>query len=522
MNVSERAAIRLIWGALALGLIGFAPFVPANHDESQYLAAAVLTRSGLPFIDYLYLQTPLQPFFTAPIAALFSGYSFIALRIATAVAGLATLWFVFGCQRQLGVNERTALAATTLLALTHTFLFGATVVRNDILPALLLAGGMYAALAAMAGRRPVLLWMVAGLAFGAAVGTKVSYALPAIGVGVFLLVDVLRRRDRVSVILASACALGALISFVPLALLYAKAPAAFIYGVIDFGAEAPFQWYRLKGHGHRLGIDWKLIDTTAILLRGPACVALVVVASTAFRRGKRDGPHLLLDLLVITGLAAALLPTPTWKQYLMPLLPPLFVRLGFAWQEGVVAGRWRRITIRAFALSALVGLAQPVLWGWWLVAGSANSVTMTREAHWIGERLRAAGARGSIATLTPQVTLDSGFALDPRFAPGPFAYRSGDMLSDEEQRTFLIVSPRTLDRFLAERPPAALVTGYEVDRTNLEGGLRAFAWRNGYRRVHSPFGKAELFIRPAKASPIRAHYSSSSSTTTDSPPLAGK
>ena len=141
-----RTPLLLIWGAMALGAIGLALIAPVNHDESQYLAAAVFNRSRFPFVDYLYLQTPLQPFLAAPIAALTVGYNFIALRIATAGVAMATLWLVFRCQRLLGVEQRPALAFTMLLALTYSFQFGATVVRNDILPALLLGLGQYLAL----------------------------------------------------------------------------------------------------------------------------------------------------------------------------------------------------------------------------------------------------------------------------------------------------------------------------------------------------------------------------------------
>ena len=492
-----RISPKLMWGLMILGLIGLAPIVPVNHDESQYLAAAALTRSGLPFVDFLHLQTPLQSFVTAPIAALSGGYSYIVLRIATAIAALATLWLVFRCQRRLGVDERTAICTTALLSLTYSFQFGATLVRNDMMPALLLTIGLLAAIAAIDGRRSASLWAIVGLAFSAAVGTKLSYAVPAAAVGLFHLVTVVQCRRRRSLIDASACALGALVGMVPVAIIFAQAPAAFIYGVLDYGAEAPFQWYRSIGLDYRLGFDWKLLDTAIVLLRGPACVALAVVASTLFKRGKRAGSHLLLDLLVVAGVIAALLPTPTWRQYLIPLLPILFVRLGLAWEEGAVAGRWRRKVIAAFCLTAIIGLVQPVLWASRIVAGKNNPIRMTREAHWIGARLRVAGAQGAVATLSPHAVVDSGFALDPRFANGPFAYRSGDLLSDDEQRALHTVSPRTLDRFLAERPPGAIVTGYEgSELISLDHGLRSFAVDNGYRLERSPFGGAELFVRP--------------------------
>lgn len=501
--MSVRARL-LSWGGLAATLIFLALIAPLNHDESQYLAAAELTRSGRPFVDFLYLQTPLQPYLTAPIAALADGYALIALRIATALMALATLWFVFSAQRRMGVGEKTAIGATLLLALTYSFQFGATVVRNDMLPAMLLALGTYAAVAAIAGGRRKWLWTAAGLALGAAASSKISYAVPAAALGLFHLILVLQRRDRNSLIDASACAAGALIGLLPIALSFMAAPQAFHYGVFEFGAQGPFHWYRLNGVGYRLGLDWKLIDTATALARGPAGIALVVVAWAAFRRTKRSDSRLLLDLLIVGGLVAALLPTPTWRQYLIPLLPPLFVRLGLAWQDGAVSGRWRTIVLGAFVITGIVGLVQPVQWMSRLTKGKANPITVTREAHWIGDRLRAANRQGDVATLSPQVVIDSGFPLDGRFAAGPFLYRSGDLLSDEQQRAFRVVSPRTLDRFLSERPPVAIVTGYEgrdkMNRIELDARLRSWAIRNGYRLERSPFGKAELYLRSA-ASP---------------------
>ena len=490
----------LTWALLAVLFLGFAPVVPVNHDESQYLGAAALTYPGLPYIDYPYMQTPLQPLLTAPIAKLAGIYSFIALRLITALMALATLWLIFRSQRLLGVGQATAVAMAVLVAATYSFQFSATLVRNDILPVMLEALGLFLALAALTGIGRPRNWLLSGLAFGAAAGAKISFALPAFAVGIYHLVTVARRRDKGALTDAVACAAGAFISFLPVALLYWQAPAAFRYGVLEFGATAPHYWYELNGIGYRLGLDWKAIDTATVLWRGPAWVALVVVAIVIVRRSERESRHLLLDLLVVGGLVAALLPTPTWRQYLLPLLPPLFVRFGLIWEEGSIAARWRRIVAVLCALASIHGVLQPATWGKRIAKGKPTPVSMTREAHWIGQRLRESGSQGEIATLSPQVVVDSGFPLDPRFAPGPFAYRSGNLLTEARQREFGIVAPATLDRFLTERPPAAIVTGYEsraqFDKIDLDEGLRQFALRNGYRMHQSPFGAAQLFVRP--------------------------
>lgn len=514
----------LVWGALILLFVGFAPIAPVNHDESQYLAAAALTGPGLPYIHYPYLQTPLQPLFTAPIAALADGNAFVALRLATALMALAALWFVFRTQISLGIRQPTALGTTMLMALTYSFQFGATLVRNDMLPLLLMSVGLYGGVVALSGSRRNHLWAISGVAFGAAAGTKLSYAVPALAVGIYHLISLWRHRDRGSAVDAASCALGAAVSFVPVALLFLQAPEAFRYGVFEFGAQGPFHWYRLNGIGYRLGLDWKLYDTAIVMLRGPASVAIVVVGAIAIRRRDRESRHLFLDLLIIGGLVAALLPTPTWRQYLLPLLPPLFVRFGLAWKEQAIGERWRRIVLGLCVITAIHGVVQPVTWALRIAKGKPTPVDMTREAHWIGERIRAAGVHGEIATLSPQVTIDSGYPLDPRFAAGPFAYRSGNLLSDAKQIEVGIVSPRTLDRFLAERPPAAIVTGYEsraqFDEIDLDEGLRAFAVKNGYRLEASPIGPAQLYLRQAGSDGGDQPSSSSSSIATL--PLAGR
>ena len=60
-----------LWLLLALALAALAMARPIDHDESQYVAAAVLSAHGLmPYRDFAYLQTPLQPLLFAPIASL--------------------------------------------------------------------------------------------------------------------------------------------------------------------------------------------------------------------------------------------------------------------------------------------------------------------------------------------------------------------------------------------------------------------------------------------------------------------
>ena len=117
----------LPWLAVALLLTTLAFITPVNHDEDQYVAAAWARAQGLrPFGDFMYLQTPLQPRLTALIFSATEGWSFIALRLVNAAAGLLTLVFVYARLRADSVDQLPALATTALLASCVPFLFEGT------------------------------------------------------------------------------------------------------------------------------------------------------------------------------------------------------------------------------------------------------------------------------------------------------------------------------------------------------------------------------------------------------------
>jgi hypothetical protein len=125
---------------------------------------------------------------------------------------------------------------------------------------------------------------------------------------------------------------------------------------------------------------------------------------------------------------------------------------------------------------------------------------MTTEARWIGDRLRLAGAEGAVATLSPAVVLDSGYALDRRFATGVFVFRTADALDAARLGRLNLVSPATLAASLDRLPPAAIVTGYESTfgaKTWPDEAMRRYARSRGYCLTRSPLGPAELYIRPA-------------------------
>ena len=495
-RVSATGALVLLAALLA----GLSLVAPLNHDEGQYLAAAALAAEWRPYRDFLHLQTPLQIYLFAPLAAIAEDQVLMLLRFVTALCGAGTLAFVYLAQRRLGVSLKVALLCTLLLALSPPFLFGASVVRNDALPAMLEAAALLAGAAALRSAKGgwrLSLWFLAGASLGLAASAKVSYLLPLAGLALFHLPRLLNREVQEG--LASAA--GAMFGLLPILAARAAAPEAFDYGVFGYALQAPFDWYAETGAAHRLTLPNKLWDVGKIVALAPAGAALTFLAVRRWKsRGKADEAETLLGLFVLAGLAAALLPTPTWPQYVVPLLPPLFVALGLELTRTPPRAAARKLLIGAFLLSGLAGLAETAnrLLG---DSGMAPPAA-AREAQWIGGWMRASGAAGRIATLSPQMVLGSGFPLDRRFAAGPFFYRTGDGVPAEQQRRLHALSPATLAKFLDEAPPAAIVTGYEGNSRgrDLDAPLRAYAKSRGYKAERSPVGRATLYLAPSGAS----------------------
>lgn len=463
---------RVILIAVAAVLLLLAIARPIDHDESQYVTAAVLSAKGLlPYRDYAYLQTPLQPLLFAPVAGLAGTWTWPALRLVNAVLAALAVAGVYAAARRAGAGQRAALAGAIGFAACDILLFSAGTARNDALPSALLAGALVAI-----ARRDVTRGhaVLAGLLLAAAAAAKVSYALPAAAYGMWTLLRAERR--------PLWTALGALPVTAFVAGMWALAPADFVFGVFTFPAEAPADYY--ADRPWKLSMAAKLIDTLKFLALGPALIALLL---TVRDRG-RAGPWL---WLATAGLVAALLPQPTWRQYLLPALPPLFVAAALA-IERRVPGRRVRMAAGVLAVAGLVPSLAALFGGTGIVAAM---------------RERAAIARvvpvGPIATLSPQFVADP----DPRFATGPFAFRIRAFLPPAEQAPRRVVTPSTMDAQFGSTPPAAILVGGEGAWTSgdptLEAPMAAWAARRGWRRLPVS-ARFDLWLPPQAARARRA------------------
>ncbi len=469
----------LLMLGLAFLLIALALLRPVDHDESQYVAAATLTAHGLlPYRDFAYLQTPLQPYLFAPIAALAGTWTWPALRIINALLGLATIAAVHRAARIGGADTRAATIATALFATCDILLFSIGTARNDALPVACLALALPAIVRTardQASRRDAVL---IGALLAAAATAKISYALPALTYGIWTLF----RADR-----RPWWTLLGTLPFVALTTaLFLQAPEGFLFGVLGFPGQAPTEWYQARPW--KLSNAAKIIDTAKFLALGPALLA--IVATT----GRRHRWHLILDLLILAGLIAALAPVPTWRQYLLPMLPALFVRLALVWHAHP-PGKAMRITAVVFACAGLAPTLEAV------ASGGIPMLDAMRDAAGVRQTLEREQITGPVATLSPQFL--PGRAIDARFATGPFYFRSTALLNAHQEYQLHLVSHARIA--LLGHPPAILTGGegaWSSGDDRIDGALAAYAVRQGYRAVAVPGTRFTLYVAPASPRPV--------------------
>lgn len=491
------------FAALLVGLLLIALVHPISLDESQYVPATAFASEGLlPYRDFAYLQTPLQPFIFAPLNWFFPGHLFLACRIANALLAFATTLVVHATSRRLGAAREPALVASFLLPTCYAFLWGAGVGRNDMLPAMLLAAGLWAWVSA--GRSWKL--FAAGIALGLAAGVKISYALPAAAAVCASLMS-RHEPDRRKLLWVIA---GGLLALTPALALALAAPRAFLFEAFEFPARAPVLWYHEMGGDWRLG-PFRLFHLLAVAAMGPALLAFVEVARRIHRHPRdwlHDSNRRLLLAAAAGGLLSALLNRPFQTQYLIPALPPLFMMLALCLSDGQPIGLGRRV---AWTISVSAGLLIPIAWiGRAAVNRDAPAVVVDKTSRQLGAALRATGARGPVASFYGAYVIDSGCRLDRRFAAGPVLFRTHGMISAADANHWHIVT-RDAMKGLSAIPPGAFV-GPAGPRDDDPVKVRKFAAsdalllatadRLGYKAA-AWVGALTIWLRPMVAVPAR-------------------
>jgi hypothetical protein len=498
---AKRAALAIaLAGWILLSLIALTR--PANTDEGQYLAAARLVAEGwIPYIDFPYLQTPLQPYLVAPVALIAPGWLFIGARLVNSVAIAVAAWLIGRTCAAVAGNRHAAWVVTLLVLASDCVLLGGSVARNDAIPFLFFAAGLerlYDTGGQISRGRAFL----AGLLIACAASTKISYG-PAAGVaGILALISWALGRRRglrgAEVAFLSGVALGVL----PDVLFFLAAPDRFLFYVIRYSVEAVTAWSTLNGELDRLGWAARAMDLLDFLRQGP--LLLLLFAALLIWRGRRlnGGPRPLgigLMPILFASILGVVLPMPAYRQYVIPMVAPLFIWVAAFGADtfNKIFERRRHQVVLAAMVIVVVGLGFERTLKLELKAESGQRpFALERRAHQIGTDVRAAGLE-RIAGLDAATLVDSGLPLDRRFATGPFLFRAGNLAACSDA-ALCPVTYASLNRLDSDPPDAVLTGAHRLEPHGLPGGfdslMDSWARSRGWAEVRLG-GGYQLWLR---------------------------
>ncbi len=492
------AAIALLFMVAGMLVLGLALSKPLSHDEHQFIASGALLadRLLLPYRDEPYFHTPLLTFVNAALFKLV-GVHLLAARLWSSASALAMLALVFGtAMRLLGelppVRRVSLAAAAVLLVLASPlFAFTSGYAWNHDFAVLLAVGAALALLRGVEGRPDARSVFAAGALLALAAGVRLSMApLAAPFLAAALLSGAPGQRRRLR--LGAACLAGLAAGALPTLILFALAPAQFLFGNFRY-PELNTQFRLQTGYPEAMSAADKLAFLGSHVISQPAVLALLALflatALLALVRGRprrvdRLRVGFVLALLPFL-LAGALAPTPSFIQYFYVFVP--FIVLGFVFGLAALA-RERGIGLPLVGL-LVVAIA---LGGLGSIEDDGRAVRLatgrTPEPIAVG-RVGAAVAsvvgHGPVLTLSPAYALEGGVAVYPSFVTGPFAWRTASLLTPRERAQFGLVAPDDLARALTEAPPVGVLVGLEGGQ---DAALVDYARARGYRAFGMPEG----------------------------------
>jgi 4-amino-4-deoxy-L-arabinose transferase-like glycosyltransferase len=501
------AVKKILWAALAAALFGLvfalsfsrAMRAGGNHDEHQFIASAqLLVEHGLlPYRDYAYFHLP-NLIFVYGLLFKFTTYKLLAARLLSAVCvtAMAGLVFYFSMDLFRQASKTMALAAgfgAVFLLLANPLLaYAGTFAWNHSL-AMFLA--LLAAILLWQGaRRSRPGWWVlgSGLCLGLAVATRLSFlsALLPFVVGLYFYPGDRPVKRWVGLVVYLSVGFG--LAMLPTLLLFAIAPAQFIFG--NFTYPNLNTIYRAEigffGPPNPMTSFEKLAYFGEQILPQPGNLLLFVAllfwgytsGLVELWRRKRDRFAFIFILLLAPFVGwGALLPTPAWDQYYAAAVPfaVLAIVLGLAAlvrRYPAQSGWFLAIFLQMVILANVYQLGDYRRMTFLLHPEAWRPLIF----HELGVQVSELSQGGKVLTLSPLYPLEGGAPIYAEFATGPFAWRTASWLTPPERSTFKMISEEDLEGLLETQAPSAILVGFEP---LLEEPLIEYALAHGYSWV---------------------------------------
>jgi len=476
------------------------------HDEHQFVASAVLLADHglLPYRDYPYFHMPHLVFVNAGFFSL-TDHRFLAARLVSVASAALTIGLLFtattaalgawSSARRLAVGA----AAVVLLVANPLFIYTSGRAWNHDLPTLLTMLAVLVHLAALgAPARVRILFAASGFLIGAAAGTRLTYllAVPAFALTVLFVRGGRTIRERA--VLLSWHGLGLALGLLPALVLLVASPERFVFGNLGYPA-ASARLLRAMTFRDKLGYLNGLVAESGQLALAIALV-LVVPWKAALTSRLDDAPALRVRFTLLVALcllAGAFAVTPSQRQYFYAPVPFVILAavLGLAWRldrdDGPGPGLHARVLLVAAVVAAAYGYHQ-----YQRYPLRAVDRWLPMRVHQVGLEIARRVGRGPVLTLAPIWAIEGGADTYPELATGPFAWRTGHLLQPSRRQRLGIVSPAELPELLRDRPPAAILVGFEG---GLEVPFLEYVRERGYRPIELPGGDGGvLWLEPTR------------------------
>ena len=507
-----------------------------SHDENQFIAAGqMLAYHGLiPYLNYPYTHMPYAVAFYALTAAV-SNYDFLAGRIFTAVVWLLCTLLIVAIfrliSRKLTLLSKDGPSFPQLLwefiivgvFLNHPasrFVFGAAL--NHSLSTLFSLLALWIYIRGIGQKyfsngAP----FYSGICICLAALIRFNYASLIIVLLVLWLAYAFAARSSQYLRILVPHLGGLLMAAIPALGLMALAPNGFYYTNLVY-IRLNTVYYQELLYRSNMSLASKITSFFSAVVHTPIDVLLYVVliytAIVSLIRFRQAGLHadaagksfIDLDKFAVSGFAFVLLltafaPTPTLAQYFFAPLPFLLIILAILGYE-LLELNWGAYALTLltviFALTTSTKIPNPLEQ---IILLSKPSQWTPIQVHDFAESLKQYATSGRILTLIPMVPLEAGYDIYPVLTNGPFSWRTSLLLTPQRRAKYDVVSPNELPQILAQTPPDAVLTGFEIPNAGferndepdgLEMPLINYASEHGYKPIvfAPPFVEYELTL----------------------------
>ncbi|HUI41048.1 MAG TPA: hypothetical protein VL523_03665 [Terriglobia bacterium] len=309
---------------LAAGMVAYSQTYSFFWDEGFHILAAHLIDAGKrPYLDFFFPQTPLNAYWNAAWMAVFGA----RWRVVHAVAALVTAGAVLLMAQYLAAlfpeprwRTPAAFAGLALFGLQWQTWMAGTIAQAYPLCLLLVVAAFRAAIAGVARTR-LGMSALAGFAAGAAAGCSLLTALMA---PVLLLWMWLYNRAGSRLAKAAAFLGGAVVSWTPVLVLYARSPQVVVFNILKYHTlYRRVDWQGSTAHDIGIVTDW-VNSSPSLLLVLLALAGLFYIKRSAFDPARRAEFRLCLWLALIVA-AQNVFARPTFPQYFVFMIPFLTV-----------------------------------------------------------------------------------------------------------------------------------------------------------------------------------------------------